>query len=121
MLFMSYFFSYLSGVLEKNECVPLKYSRKLFNSIGKCSLGGDGNVIAMVIIKKSVFFAGHWIPMCALIALGYITKDDKNLAILLLVIAIGINAATYLGFQVGHLRFTLSRIALNAMHACFRR
>lgn len=38
--------------------------------------------------------------MCALIALGYVTKDEKNLAILLLVLAIGINAATYLGFQV---------------------
>lgn len=38
--------------------------------------------------------------MCALIALGYVTRDDKNLAILLLVLAIGINAATYLGFQV---------------------
>lgn len=38
--------------------------------------------------------------MCALIALGYITRDEKNLAILLLVVAIGINAATYLGFQV---------------------
>lgn len=38
--------------------------------------------------------------MCALIALGYITKDEKDLAIYLLVVAIGINAATYLGFQV---------------------
>lgn len=38
--------------------------------------------------------------MCALIALGYVTADEKNLAIILLVVAIGINAATYLGFQV---------------------
>lgn len=38
--------------------------------------------------------------MCALIALGYVTADEKNLAIVLLVVAIGINAATYLGFQV---------------------
>lgn len=79
MLLMSYFFSFLSGVLERNNCVPLKYSRKLFNSIG------------------------HWVPMCALIALGYVTRDEKNLAILLLVLAIGINAATYLGFQVNHI------------------
>lgn len=38
--------------------------------------------------------------MCALIALGYVTQDEKDLAILLLVIAVGINSSTYLGFQV---------------------
>lgn len=38
--------------------------------------------------------------MCALIALGYVTANEKDLAIILLVVAIGINAATYLGFQV---------------------
>ncbi len=35
MMMMSYFFSYLSNVLVKTNWVPLKYSRKLFNSIGK--------------------------------------------------------------------------------------
>lgn len=45
-------------------------------------------------------FVGHWIPMCALIALGYVTADEKDLAIFLLVVAVGINSATYLGFQV---------------------
>lgn len=39
--------------------------------------------------------------MCALVALGYVTKQETDLAIILLVLAIGINAATYLGFQVG--------------------
>lgn len=53
---------------------------------------------------------GHWIPMCALIALGYVTANEKDLAIILLVVAIGINAATYLGFQVScpNLLLTLS-------------
>lgn len=40
--------------------------------------------------------------MCALIALGYVTASQKDLAVILLVVAIGINAATYLGFQVSH-------------------
>lgn len=43
---------------------------------------------------------GHWIPMVALIGLGYVTSDQKNLAVGLLTLAVGINAATYLGFQV---------------------
>lgn len=38
--------------------------------------------------------------MCALIALGYVTADEKDLAIFLLVVAVGISSATYLGFQV---------------------
>lgn len=38
--------------------------------------------------------------MCALVALGYVTAEEKDLAIILLVVAIGINSATYLGFQV---------------------
>lgn len=38
--------------------------------------------------------------MCALIALGFVTSNEKDLAIFLLVVAVGINSATYLGFQV---------------------
>lgn len=38
--------------------------------------------------------------MFCLVALGYVTKNETDLAIILLVLAIGINAATYLGFQV---------------------
>lgn len=35
MLLLSYFFSFLSGILERKNCVPLKWSRKLFNTIGE--------------------------------------------------------------------------------------
>lgn len=38
--------------------------------------------------------------MVALIGLAYVTKDTQYLAIPLLIIAVGTNAATYLGFQV---------------------
>ncbi|XP_031631771.1 putative inorganic phosphate cotransporter isoform X3 [Contarinia nasturtii] len=79
MLLLSYFFSFLSGILERRNCLPLKYSRKVFNTIG------------------------HWVPMCALIALGYVSSTEKDLAIFLLVIAVGINSSTYLGFQVNHI------------------
>lgn len=41
--------------------------------------------------------------MVALIALGYVTSEQKNLAIGLLTLAVGINAATYLGFQVNNI------------------
>lgn len=54
---------------------------------------------------KTVARLGHWGPMAALIALGYVAPDNHWLAILLLTIAVGINAATYLGFQVSKKSF----------------
>lgn len=52
--------------------------------------------------------------MCALIALGYVTANEKDLAIVLLVVAVGINAATYLGFQVSYLKINMiPKIAFN--------
>lgn len=120
MLLLSYFFSFLSGILERKNCVPLKYSRKFFNTIGKiffiCSLVRMGyivhNTITIYSICQREFITnnyiipniGHWVPMCALIALGFVTSDEKDLAIFLLVVAVGINAATYLGFQVCFLK-----------------
>lgn len=42
--------------------------------------------------------------MTALIALAYITsKEQAALAVGLVTVAVGINAATYLGFQINHL------------------
>lgn len=54
---------------------------------------------------RSVIYLGHWVPMCAFVALGFISSADENLAIALLVIAVGINSSTYLGFQVCNLNF----------------
>lgn len=62
--------------LVKRKILGIPTSRRLFNSIGL------------------------WGPMCALIALGYVTKGHIQLAVALLTLAVGINSATYLGFQV---------------------
>ncbi|XP_075169622.1 putative inorganic phosphate cotransporter isoform X2 [Haematobia irritans] len=79
MFLMSFVFSAIQTQLSKRKCIPLSVSRKLFNSIG------------------------HWIPMITLILLGYVSSNNTNLAILLLTITVGINGATYLGFQVNHI------------------
>ncbi|KAL9917943.1 putative inorganic phosphate cotransporter isoform 2-T2 [Glossina fuscipes fuscipes] len=79
MFLMCFVFSTLQSTLSRHQCIPLSVSRKLFNSIG------------------------HWIPMITLIALGYVGTDRINLAIVLLTITVGINASTYLGFQVNHI------------------
>lgn len=79
MCLLSYLFIFISDYINKRKYLSLSMSRKIFNSIG------------------------HWIPMAALIALGYVTAEQTKLAIALLTIAVGVNAATYLGFQVNHI------------------
>jgi len=79
MFVMSFIFSMISTVLNRRQCLPLSVSRKLFNSIG------------------------HWIPVITLICLGYVGNNEVTLAIVLLTITVGINGATYLGFQMNHI------------------
>jgi len=79
MLLLSFFFVWLSKVLQRKEGMSLSFNRKIFNSIG------------------------HWIPMLSLIALGYVPTDNAPLAVTLLTLTVGISGATYLGFQVNHI------------------
>ncbi|XP_055918980.1 putative inorganic phosphate cotransporter isoform X2 [Eupeodes corollae] len=79
MLLLSFFFIFLSKVVANNKKISLSFNRKFFNSIG------------------------HWIPMISLIALAYVTKEHSILAVILLTLTVGINSATYLGFQVNHI------------------
>jgi len=79
MMLLSFFFVWLSKQLQKNKSLSLSFNRKFFNSIG------------------------HWIPMCSLIALGYVPRENATLAVVLLTLTVGISAATYLGFQVNHI------------------
>ncbi|XP_054738585.1 putative inorganic phosphate cotransporter isoform X1 [Anastrepha obliqua] len=79
MFIMCFVFSTISTILSKKQCIPLSVSRKLFNTIG------------------------HWVPMISLIGLAYVGADQTTLAIVLLTITVGINASTYLGFQVNHI------------------
>ncbi|XP_068145044.1 putative inorganic phosphate cotransporter [Drosophila tropicalis] len=79
MMVMSFFFVWLSKVLANQKSLSLSFNRKFFNSIG------------------------HWIPMCSLIALGYLPRENFYTAVTLLTLTVGISAATYLGFQVNHI------------------
>ncbi|XP_037952075.1 putative inorganic phosphate cotransporter [Teleopsis dalmanni] len=81
MCLLSFGFIILADVINGFNRMPLSFSRKFFNTLGQ------------------------WVPMCALIGLGYITTGENmnTLAITLLTIAVGVNAATYLGFQANHI------------------
>lgn len=73
---LSFFFSWLADFMNNRKMITLVTSRKLFNSIG------------------------HWIPMVVLIGLGFVTKDNKEVGIVLLTLAVSLNAATYVGYIV---------------------
>ncbi|XP_069689794.1 putative inorganic phosphate cotransporter isoform X2 [Periplaneta americana] len=79
MWLMSFVFSWVSDILHTRQLIGLSASRKIFNSIG------------------------HWIPGVALIGLAFSSKDNTTGAVALLTLAVGVNSATYLGFQLNHI------------------
>lgn len=62
--------------------VSVGFGRKLFNSIGL------------------------WVPMVALIALGYVTNENTTLAVFLLTLAVSVNATSHVGFLINHMDLT---------------
>ncbi|XP_055921952.1 putative inorganic phosphate cotransporter [Eupeodes corollae] len=79
MFAMCYVFVFIAELLNKYPCMSLAFSRKFFNSIGL------------------------WVPMVGLIGMGYMSRDNVNLAVVLLTLTVGMNAACYLGFQMNHI------------------
>ncbi|KAK7866131.1 hypothetical protein R5R35_004780 [Gryllus longicercus] len=77
MWILSFVFSWTSDFANKKQWLKLTTSRKLFNTIG------------------------HWGPACALLGVGYV--EEKASAVALLTVAVGLDAATYVGFQVNHI------------------
>ncbi|XP_070068653.1 putative inorganic phosphate cotransporter isoform X1 [Drosophila takahashii] len=69
----------ISDLLINRGSITITTARKLFNSIGQ------------------------WGPMACLIALGYMTADEKTWAILLLTLAVGINAGCSCGYLINHI------------------
>lgn len=78
-LILSFVFVWMSKVMDSKTSLSLSFHRKFFNTVGQ------------------------YIPMCLLIALGYMTKEHDTLAVVLITLTVGINAACHLGFQVNHI------------------
>lgn len=76
---LSFLFSAVADYLINNKVISIGATRKILNSIGL------------------------FIPAAALILLGFMTENEKQLAIALLTIAVGTNSAIYSGFNINHL------------------
>lgn len=46
---------------------------------------------------------GQWGPGLALLGLNFISIEDSTAAVALLTVAVGLNGAVYVGFQVNHI------------------
>ncbi|XP_011178018.1 putative inorganic phosphate cotransporter [Zeugodacus cucurbitae] len=82
MFILGLAFCPMANYLEKSNRISATTSRKLFNSLGL------------------------WVPVVTLIWLGYMTREQSDLAIILLTFTVGMNSAAHLGFQVNHIDLT---------------
>ncbi|XP_039955096.1 putative inorganic phosphate cotransporter [Bactrocera tryoni] len=78
-MFLTFIFCVLADFLMKRGYTSVNASRKLFNTIG------------------------FWVPVVPIILLGYMRADQSELALVLLVIAVGVNTAGNLGFLTNHI------------------
>ncbi|XP_061387042.1 putative inorganic phosphate cotransporter [Musca vetustissima] len=79
MLLLTFFFGYLADLLHKRQWVSTNVSRKLLNTIGQ------------------------WLPMVSLVALGFCDSSHLMWAVTFIVLAVGLNSSSFLGFQVNHM------------------
>lgn len=76
MFILSLSLSFVSDYLLNRKVLSVSQCRKIFNSIGL------------------------YLPMIALIGLGYVSQDAPGTAIILLILSVGLNGAIYVGFMV---------------------
>ncbi|XP_005176567.2 putative inorganic phosphate cotransporter [Musca domestica] len=82
MLLLTFLFGYLADLLHKRQLATTNVSRKLFNTLGQ------------------------WLPAISLVALGYCDSSHLTLAIAFVVLSVGLNSSSFLGFQVNHMDLT---------------
>lgn len=70
---------WFSDFLIERRIMSTSVSRKLWNTFGLC------------------------VPAIALIALGYVTRESKDIAVVILTIAVATNVAVYCGYHVNHM------------------
>ncbi|XP_071455154.1 putative inorganic phosphate cotransporter [Hetaerina americana] len=79
MWIFSMFMSWVSDTTLERGWLTVRSARKIGNSIA------------------------HWGPAVALIILGYIPNNQPKVALGLLTLAVGLNGASFVGFQVNHI------------------
>lgn len=63
----------------------------------------NNNVLKVVTARKLFNTIGQWMPMCCLIGLSYMSAENRTMAIVLLTLGVGFNAASFCGYLVNHM------------------
>lgn len=96
MMMLSFILSPFADWLTNRRILKVEFSRKLFNTIGL------------------------WVPGCLLVALAYITSEEQSAyAVALVTAAVGLNAATYLGFQINHIDLSPNHSGMKMKTICY--
>nr|XP_014102803.1 putative inorganic phosphate cotransporter isoform X2 [Bactrocera oleae] len=103
--------SYIKNVFDKDIqsnalLSALPYTANLVLGLCFCALAQvllSAKVLSMNASRKIFNTIGMWIPMAAIIALGFVDADNADLAIVLLTLGVGTDSATFLGYLVNHM------------------
>jgi len=55
------------------------------------------NLVSLTVLRKTYNSIAFWIPAATLIGIGFLDKDQKNFAIALMTISVGVNSAQTIG------------------------
>ncbi|XP_014102800.2 putative inorganic phosphate cotransporter [Bactrocera oleae] len=103
--------SYIKNVLDKDIqsnalLSALPYTANLVLGLCFCVLAQvllSAKVLSINASRKIFNTIGMWIPMVAIIALGFVDVHRADLAVILLTVAVGTNSGTFLGGFVNHI------------------
>ncbi|XP_067634387.1 putative inorganic phosphate cotransporter isoform X2 [Eurosta solidaginis] len=62
-----------------------------------------GNHLSPTVSRKLFNTIGQWVPVITLVGLAYMTREQADMAVILLTITIGLGSTLHLGFQVNHI------------------
>lgn len=79
MWVLSIVFSEISDRLMNRKYLSVGTGRKIFNTIG------------------------HWGAAASLVGLGYVSKEQSTLAVVLLTVSVGINSSAFVGYLINHM------------------
>ncbi|XP_054738875.1 putative inorganic phosphate cotransporter [Anastrepha obliqua] len=103
----SYMKSVLGKDIKSNALLSaLPYAANLLLGLGFCALAQvllSMQLLSTNASRKVFNTIGMWIPMAAIIALGFVGKEQADMAVVLLTVAVGTNSASFLGSFVNHI------------------
>ncbi|KAI8037537.1 hypothetical protein M5D96_009690 [Drosophila gunungcola] len=106
--------SYMNGVLNMEIQSNAVFSSLPFLAMWLLSyvylIAADKKILSLTAVRKLFNSLSFWIPAAALIGIGFLSEENKNLAIVLMTVSVGVNSGATIGSS-------LNSIDLSPNHA----